>query len=123
MSYDIRFGVKVEGAKNVFAIIGRPEYDDPTYNIRDIFVKSMDWDYTQGEWYPMAEVMPKIERGIHELTYNEKEYKKYNPSNGWGSTQSALECLQSIYEWFRPENMWDVEYDKDIPVECIYMKF
>ena len=84
MSYDIRFGVKVEGAKNVFAIIGRPEYDDPTYNIRDIFVKSMDWDYKQGEWYPMTEVMPKIERGIHELTYNEKEYKKYNPSNGWG---------------------------------------
>lgn len=123
MSYDIRFGVKVEGAKNVFAIIGRPEYDDPTYNIRDIFVKSMDWDYKQGEWYPMAEVMPKIERGIHELTYNEKEYKKYNPPNGWGSTKSALECLQSIHEWFHPENMWDVEYDKDIPVECIYMKF
>ncbi|MBQ1365172.1 MAG: hypothetical protein IIY60_05080 [Clostridia bacterium] len=123
MSYDIRFGVKVEGAKNVFAIIGRPEYDDPTYNIRDIFVKSMDWDYKQGEWYPMTEVMQKVERGIHELTYNEKEYKKYNPSNGWGSTKSALECLQSIYGWFHPENMWDVEYDKDIPVECIYMKF
>lgn len=123
MSYDIRFGVKVEGAKNVFAIIGRPEYDDPTYNIRDIFVKSMDWDYKQGEWYPMTEAMPKIERGIHELTFNEKEYKKYNPSNGWGSTQSALECLQSIHDWFHPENMWDVEYDKDIPVECIYMKF
>ena len=123
MSYDIRFAVKVEGAKNVFAIIGRPEYDSPTYNIRDIFVKSMDWDYEQGEWYPMAEVMPKIERGIHELTYNEKEYKKYNPSNGWGSTQSALECLQSIHAWFYPENMWDVEYDKDIPIECIYMRF
>ena len=123
MSYDIRFSVKVEGAKNVFAIIGRPEYDSPTYNIRDIFVKSMDWDYNQGEWYPMAEVMPKIERGIHELTYNEKEYKKYNPSNGWGSTQSALECLQSIHDWFYPENMWDVEYDKDIPIECIYMRF
>ena len=82
MSYDIRFGVKVEGAKDVYAIIGRPEYDSPTYNNRNIFVHSMGWDYHQGEWYPMNEVIPKVEHGIHELTFNEKEYKKYDPDNG-----------------------------------------
>lgn len=123
MSYDIRFGVKVEGTQNVYAIIGRPEYDSPTYNIRDIFVNCMDWNYTQGEWYRMTEVLPKVEHGIHELTYNEDEYKKYNPSNGWGSTKSALECLQSIYDCFHPVNMWCLQYDEDIPLECIYMKF
>lgn len=124
MSYDIRFGVKVAGTdKDVFAIIGQPEYDSPTYNIREIFVRSMDWDYKQGEWYPMTEVMPKIERGIHELKMNACKYKQYEPSNGWGSCESALIALQSIYDFFNPHEMWNLEFDEDIPLECIYMKW
>ena len=63
MSYDIRFGVKVAGAKeDCFAVIGHPEYDSPTYNLRDIFVKAMGWEYQQGEWYPITEVLPKVLR-------------------------------------------------------------
>lgn len=123
MSYDIRFGVKVEGTKDVYAIIGRPYYDNPTYNNRNIFVHSMDWDYEQSKWYPMSDVLPKVKRGIDELTHNEKEYKRYEPDNGWGGTQSALKCLKSIYEYFYPEDEWNREWDQDIPLECIFMKF
>ena len=123
MSYDIRFGVKVEGAENVYAVIGRPEYDSPTYNVRDIFVHCMNWDYEQSHWYPVKEVLPKIERGIHELTYNEEAYTQYNPPNGWGSTKTALTCLHSLYDWFYPEDIWLREWDEDIPLECIYMKW
>lgn len=123
MSYDIRFGVKVAGAKDVYVVIGRPEYDSPTYNNRDIFVHSMDWDYEQGKWYPMIEVLPKVQRGIHKLTYNEKEYTQYEPDNGWGGIPSALKCLKSIYEFFYPELEWDREWDEDIPLECIYMRW
>ena len=120
MSYDIRFGVKVEGAKDVYAIIGRPEHDSPTYNNRDIFVKSMDWNYSQGEWYPMPEILPKIERGIHELKFNSKAYKKMEPDNGWGGITSSLQCLESIVAWF---NSWDRGWNEDIPIECIYMRW
>lgn len=123
MSYDIRFGVKVAGAKDVYAIIGRPEYDSPTYNNRDIFVHSMDWDYEQGKWYPMNEVLPKVQRGIHELTYHKKEYTQYEPDNGWGGIPSALKCLKSISEYFYPEQEWNREWDEDIPLECIYMRW
>lgn len=123
MSYDIRFGVKVEGADNVFAIIGRPEYDSPTYNVADIFRKSMDWDYEQGEWYPLNEVLPKIEHGINELKFNAKKYKKYEPSNKWGSVESALEALKSIHAWIMPNSPWEREYDEDIPINCIYMRW
>ena len=122
MSYDIRFGVKVEGAKDVYAIIGRPEYDSPTYNNREIFVHSMDWDYKQGEWYPMNEALPKVERGIHELKFNQSKYLKYEPDNGWGTVSSALESLQSIYKWFDPSD-WDRGWDEEIPLECIYMRW
>lgn len=123
MSYDIRFGVKVEGADNVYAIIGRPEYDSPTYNNRPIFENCMDWDYEQGKWYPMNEVLPKVEEGIQELISAPHYYKKYEPDNGWGGVESALQCLKSIYKWFFPEKEWEREYDEDIPLNCIYFRW
>lgn len=123
MSYDIRFGVKVEGADNVYAIIGRPEYDSPTYNNRPIFENCMDWDYEQGKWYPMNEVLPKVEEGIQELISAPHYYKKFEPDNGWGGVESALQCLKSIYKWFFPEKEWEREYDEDIPLNCIYFRW
>ena len=120
MSYDIRFGVKVAGAEDVYAVIGEPEYDSPTYNNRDIFVKCMDWDYHQGEWYSMPEILPKIERGIHELKFNPKAYKKLEPANGWGGIESSLKCLESIIAWFTG---WDRGWNEDVPIECIYMRW
>ena len=121
MSYDIRFAVKVYGAENVYAVIGQPEYDSPTYNNRKIFEHCMDWDYHQSEWYPIKEVLPKIERGIHELTFNAKEYMQYEPSNGWGGVDSSLRCLKSIIEWF--SNDFERGWNEDIPLECIYMRW
>ena len=108
MSYDIRFGVQtampnIEGER--FVIVGRPDYDSPTYNLRDMFVACMDWNYEQSHvdddgirrttWYPMTEVLPRIERGIRELTENREEYEKYNPPNGWGDLDGALRCLRN----------------------------
>lgn len=120
MSYDIRFGVKIAGAKDdVFAVIGRPEYDSPTYNNRDIFVKCMDWDYKQSEWYKLTDIIPKVERGIHELQFNKKAYKKLEPDNGWGGIESSLTCLQSIVKWVTEDNLWS--WNADIPMDCIYM--
>lgn len=98
MSYDIRFGVQTVMPNNdgeSFVVVHVPEYDSPTYNLRDMFVACMDWDYEQGKWYPMAEVLPKVERGIRELVNHPEEYEKYNPPNGWGSMKGALECLRN----------------------------
>ena len=98
MSYDIRFGVQTVCANNDgerFVVVHMPEYDSPTYNLSDMFRACMDWDYDQGEWYPMAEVLPRIERGIRELATNAAEYEQYNPPNGWGTLKGALECLRN----------------------------
>lgn len=98
MSYDLRIGVKVEGT-DIIAVIGRPEYDSPTYNLRDMFVACMDWDYTQGEWYKVSEVYGKICRGIAELSGYHKKYKKFEPDNGWGTVSSALEALTTLRDY------------------------
>lgn len=119
MSYDIRFGVKVVGAENVYAVIGEPEYHSPTYNVGTIFRKSMNWDFKQGEWYSIKKVLPRIEEGIHELQFNSDKYKKYEPDNGWGTTDSALKALQSIIEWL--SDGWSMGWNSDIPLDCIYI--
>lgn len=122
MSYDIRFGVKVAGAPDdMYAVIGEPRLSSPTYNNRDIFVKSMDWDYHQGEWYRVTEIIPKVERGIHELTFNRMAYISLEPDSGWGGISSSLKALESIMEWLTDE--LNRGWNGDIPLECIYMRW
>lgn len=130
MSYDIRFGVQTVCENNDgerFAVVHVPEYDNPTYNLSDMFRACMDWDYDQGEWYPMTEVLPRIERGIRELVGNRSEYERYNPPNGWGDLDGALRCLRNWrsalvndddpvlgdgagrFEWEMATYMWPLE--------------
>lgn len=126
MSYDIRFGVKVAGASpDCYAVIGQPEYDSPTYNLRDVFVKAMGWEYQQGEWYPITEVLPKVQRGITELTMHPGKYRSLEPDNGWGKIGWAIDCLQSIVDYFKPESWGGLagSWNADIPIEAIYMRW
>lgn len=122
MSYDVRFAVEtVKPNKHGerFAVVLVPEYDSPTYNLATMFRKSMGWDYEQGKWYPFDVFMPAIERGIHELTFNPEKYERYNPPNGWGTLEGALEALRNWYHeltdrWDGIQNTWDL---KDIWME------
>lgn len=122
MSYDIRFGVKVEGMNGYVAEIDEPEYSSPTYNLREMFVACMGWDYSQGEWYNCAEVIPKFERGVHELRFNAEKYKKYNPSNGWGNVGSALEALESVLK--KAEEISSGEWTLNkIPLDHLWIRW
>ena len=126
MSYDIRFGVKVAGAPDdCYAVIGEPEYESPTYNLRDIFVTSMGWDYKQGEWYKVSDILPKVQQGITELTLHPERYKALEPDNGWGDIAGAVSCLQSIVSYFQYGNLDGLygTWNGDVPVDCIYMRW
>lgn len=113
MSYDLRVAVKVEGCDK-YVDIAEPEYANPTYNLRDMFVACMNWDYEQGKYYRCDFVIPTLEDGIEELKHNRKKYEKYNPSNGWGSIDSAIEDLESLRTCI-------YEQAEEIPLECLYM--
>ena len=124
MSYDIRFAVKVADHEDLYAVIGEPEYSSPTYNIGDLFRKCMDWNFKQSEWYKVTEIIPHIERGIHELTFNKTKYKPLEPDNGWGSCESALNALKSILAWLTED--WSGikgSWNASIPLDCIYMSW
>lgn len=129
MSYDIRLAVRVEGAlvnedgEPLYAVIGTPEYDSPTYNLGDMFRACTGWDFKQGKFYRVSEVLPLIEKGIHELRFNAKAYKKYEPDNGWGSIGGALEALESMLECIEkngPGNCWNKGWN-EIPLDCLYI--
>ena len=98
MSYDLRIAVKVEGAEkgNEFAIIAEPERSNPTYNLGEMFRACTGWDFEQSKFYKVSDVYQNIVRGIVNLTEHEEEFEKYNSPNGWGTTKSALEALQSL---------------------------
>lgn len=121
MSYDIRFGVKVDGMNDYIAIIDAPKYDSPTYNLRDMFVACMNWNYKQGEWYNCSEIIPKVERGVHELRFHKKEYEVYNSPNGWGNVDSALVSLESILE--KAQEIVSGTEENTIPLENLWMKW
>lgn len=122
MSYDIRFGVKVEGMDGYIATIDEPDLSSPTYNLRDMFVNCMGWDYSQGEWYNCAEVFPKIRHGQEELTLYPQKYKKYNAPNGWGTVSSAKECLDSVVSKIGEIVSGDWSWN-EIPLQHLWMRW
>lgn len=115
MSYDIRLAVIVDGT-NIYAAVAEPELSSPTYNLRDMFVACMNWDYSMGEYYPCADVIEKADRGIAELKKHPKKYDKFNPPNGWGDRRGAIRVLESLDDCIK-------ETAEKIPIEHLYMSW
>ena len=113
MSYDLRIMVKAEGC-DAYPIIDTPEYNSPTYNLRNMFRACMDWDFEQSKKYSCDFAIKKIEHGIMELEASRSKYIKYNPENGWGNIDDAIEALQSLRKCI-------LEKAEEIPLNCLYM--
>ena len=113
MSFDLRICVKVEGWGD-FVPFSYPELDSPTYNLGTMFRKCMGWDFEQGEHYNCSEIIKYIDAGINELTFHRERYEQYNPPNGWGNLDGALDVLRSLKQCIND----NAEY---IPIEYLYM--
>ena len=94
MSYDLRFAVK--GIDERMYVVFEPDLHSPTYSLRTLFRKCMDWDFKQGEYYAVKDVLPMIERGIDELSFNSERYERYEPANGYGTLDGALRVLTGL---------------------------
>lgn len=118
MSYDLRLGVKVEGT-DIIAVIDEPEFSSPTYNLGKMFRACMNWDFKQGEWYRVKDVLPNIERGLKELRFNGKAYEKFNDPGGWGTVSSAIEALDSLIQCISENTSGDKW--QEIPIEHLWV--
>lgn len=76
-----------------------------TYNIYDMFKEAASKSELDSitsikvlDGYPCAEVAGILKDIITEMRSDPEHYKTFNPENGWGSYQSFISVLQSIYE-------------------------
>lgn len=94
MSYDIYFKVKVEGADR-YIEVGDCDANI-TWNVRDIITLStgLPWRNEENNGY-CKDVMPHIEKGLHELRTHPERYKSYEAKNGWGTVENTIE----FFEW------------------------
>ena len=115
VSYDITLAVKIDGT-DLFAYVAEPELSSPTYNLREMFETCMDWDYSQGVYYPCKEVAEKVKMGIEELYKFPEKYDKFNPPNGWGDRRGAIRVLESLDDCIK-------ETAEKIPIEHLYMSW
>lgn len=118
MSYDLEVGVKVYGMTDKYIGVEQPQYDHPTYNLGVMFRKAMDWDFEPKEWYCVADVIENINKGIGELRCFSEKYRKYEPENGWGHVETALEALVSLRDCIAEVHDYD-----DLPYDKMYMRW
>ena len=129
MSYDIRFYVKtvvpnLEGDR--YVSVHAPKYDSPTYNYRKMFVALMDWDYSQGEYYHMPEVLERLKTGLGRIKADPEAYRKYEPDNKWGTVEGARECLESWVDELTPPDDGCYGYDNVMcqwPLDALWWRW
>lgn len=106
MSYDISFKVKVEG---VDAWVEAGDCDaNITWNVRKIIELStgLPW-LNEANNGLCKDVIPQIEKGLHELRKHPNKYLKYEAPNGWGTVGGTIRFFERIiecWEWFVAEN-------------------
>ena len=125
MSYDIQWCVETVRANrygNKYAVVHTPECDSPTYNYRKMFVACMDWDYEQGEYYPMPDVLPKLRHGLAQLIEHPELYRQYEPENGWGTLNGAVKCLTNWIDELTNEDNWDC-VQHDWPLDTLWWRW
>ena len=110
MSYDVTFKVKVEGL-DYWIPVGACEANT-TWNVREMIVKStgLEWNNCCNNGF-CKDVIPHIEKGLHELTAHPEKYKQYEAKNGWGTVESTRGFFEDILKAWRDFKRWE---DKDL---------
>lgn len=110
MSYDITFKVKVEGL-DYWLPVGDCEANI-TWNVREMIVKStgLEWNNCCNNGF-CKDIIPKIEKGLHELIEHPEKYKKYEAKNGWGTVEGTKQFFECILKAWRDFKKWE---DKEL---------
>lgn len=69
-----------------------------TYNLAPMYYKAIDEEKGLKKLKGMSckKALPLIENAIKDMIEKKEEYKKLNPSNGWGTYEGLLEDFRII---------------------------
>lgn len=101
MSYNISFRVKVDGLDRWLDV--GPCDANITWNVRKIIEKSTGLPWVNGANNGLCrDVIPCIQKGLHELLVYGYKYKEYEASNGWGTVEGTIGFFRRILDcWDR----------------------
>lgn len=69
-----------------------------TYNVNSMYQKALNINgLSDLHGKSTKEVLNLLENGVIDMKYHAEEYKKFNPANGWGNYEGALEYLEKLY--------------------------
>lgn len=100
MSYDISFRVKVEGV-DAWVDVGDCDANI-TWNVRKIIELStgLPWENEANNGL-VKDIIPRIEKGLHELVNYPHKYKQYESPNGWGTVDGTIHFFNRILKcWY-----------------------
>lgn len=89
MSLDI--GIKAKRVVEIYE-------SNITYNLAPMYYKCIDEElgFRKLDGMNCKEAIPILGKAINDLIKNEKEYRKLNPKNGWGSYEFLLKELKNM---------------------------
>ncbi len=93
MGYSVRFEAKLEGAEQWVPVGESINHTSNTGNmIQEVCgLRPPSWDGKK-----CSELLPFIDKGIKQLRSNRQEYRKFEPSNGWGTVETTIVFLDAI---------------------------
>lgn len=94
MSYDVSFKAKLEGADQ-WVYVG-PEWINHTSNTAAM-IKEVCGSYPS-DWNGKncSDMITVLENGTKLLRSHSQEYRRYEPSKGWGTVETTIEFLERI---------------------------
>lgn len=70
-----------------------------TYNLYEMLCKAFDReDWKEIQHLPIKELNNETAYAIVKMEFNEDEFKKLNPKNGWGDYDGCLKFLYTLYK-------------------------
>lgn len=116
MSYDLRVAIKTTSGE--YVDVNWPDRYSPTYNLGEMFTACTGWDFEQSKYYNAEKVEPLILHGIRELVIHEDDYRQYDAPNGWGTTETALKDLMSLYKCIH-----ETSEERDVPLNELWVSW
>ncbi len=95
MSYSVRFEAKLEGTER-WVPVGDDPFIKHTSNTGNMVQEVCGLRPPLWDGKKCSELLPFIDKGIKLLRSHREEYRKFEPSNGWGTVETTIIFLDAI---------------------------
>lgn len=124
MYYEFNVGVRVDGGRDLYAIIATPQSYNPSHLVADLLRECTGWNFDVNHWYCVDEILPLIEHGIDELSRNCSKYKQDKSKGPYDCLNVALDMLSLLRDCiYENAGMGSWFNRNEIPCNLLYVRY